>query len=210
MPKSPQEIAQFTNSTLPEEEANNRLHDIGVLNLILSSAGLISGSFLSILTIDMKIVGRKRLQIAGFTILTLLFSVIGFGFYSLSPRALFALFCFCNLFSNWGPNTTTFIVPGETFPTRFRSTAYGISAAAGKLGAIISQVLFGPLKDRDGKDNWVNRLMEIYAVFLYEYNFARSLIIQVCWDIHIHAYPGYEWQSTRRQEPDRSSQIKLN
>ena len=113
-------------------------------------------------------IGRKRLQICGFAMLSVLFLIIGIGLgYKISPKALFGLFVLCNLFSNWGPNTTTFIVPGEIFPTRFRSTAYGISAAAGKLGAIISQVLFGPLKDRGGPNNWVGHLMEIYAAFLY-------------------------------------------
>lgn len=47
-----------------------------------------------------------------------------------------------NFFQNFGPNTTTFIIPGEVFPTRYRSTAHGICAASGKLGAIIAQVSF--------------------------------------------------------------------
>ena len=53
-----------------------------------------------------------------------------------------ALFCIANFFQNFGPNTTTFIVPGEAFPTRYRSTAHGISAASGKLGAVIAQLVF--------------------------------------------------------------------
>ena len=40
-------------------------------------------------------------------------------------------------FSNFGPNSTTFIVPVELFSARFRSQCHGISAAAGKAGAII-------------------------------------------------------------------------
>ncbi|KAF0889935.1 hypothetical protein E2562_034333 [Oryza meyeriana var. granulata] len=40
-------------------------------------------------------------------------------------------------FANFGPNSTTFIVPAEIFPARLRSTCHGISAAAGKAGAII-------------------------------------------------------------------------
>jgi len=36
-----------------------------------------------------------------------------------------------------GPNSTTFIMPAELFPARLRSTCHGISAAAGKAGAII-------------------------------------------------------------------------
>lgn len=58
-----------------------------------------------------------------------------------------------------GPNTTTFIVsvglaetvstlpltnlqiPAEAFPTRYRCTCYGISAACGKLGSVLGQVV---------------------------------------------------------------------
>lgn len=45
-------------------------------------------------------------------------------------------------FSNFGPNTTTFIIPAELFPARFRSTCHGISGASGKVGAIIGSVGF--------------------------------------------------------------------
>lgn len=45
------------------------------------------------------------------------------------------------LFSNWGANTSTFIVPSEAFPTRIRATAHGLSAAAGKIGATVGNSL---------------------------------------------------------------------
>ena len=51
-------------------------------------------------------------------------------------------------FSNFGPNTTTFIVPAELFPAR--STCHGISAAAGKAGAIVGA--FGFLYAAQDKD----------------------------------------------------------
>lgn len=50
-------------------------------------------------------------------------------------------YCLAYFFQNFGPNTTTFIIPGEMFPTRYRSTAHGIAAATGKLGAIVVQVV---------------------------------------------------------------------
>ena len=50
-----------------------------------------------------------------------------------------ALLLVVSFFQNCGPNTTTFVIPGEMFPTRHRSTAHGISAASGKAGAIVSQ-----------------------------------------------------------------------
>ena len=39
-------------------------------------------------------------------------------------------------FANFGPNSTTFLMPTECFPTRIRTTAHGISAGTGKIGAI--------------------------------------------------------------------------
>lgn len=46
-------------------------------------------------------------------------------------------YAFCFFFANFGPNSTTFIVPAELFPTKWKSTGHGISAALGKAGAII-------------------------------------------------------------------------
>ena len=71
----------------------------------------------------------------------------GFVHTHLSTNAFMALYCIANFFLNFGPNTTTFIVPGEVFPTRYRSTAYGISAACGKLGAVIAQILLASAGD---------------------------------------------------------------
>lgn len=72
--------------------------------------------------------------------------------------AFFALYCLLNLSLNFGPNTTTFIVPSEAFPTRYRSTAHGIAAASGKLGAILAQVAFAKLKDRGGTDKAIGHM----------------------------------------------------
>ncbi|TVU11414.1 hypothetical protein EJB05_44999, partial [Eragrostis curvula] len=44
--------------------------------------------------------------------------------------------------ANLGPNTTTFILPAELFPARFRSTCHGISGVAGKFGAVIGSIAF--------------------------------------------------------------------
>jgi PHS family inorganic phosphate transporter-like MFS transporter len=40
-----------------------------------------------------------------------------------------------------GANTLTFIIPAEIFPTAYRSTCHGISAAAGKLGSIVAVLI---------------------------------------------------------------------
>jgi len=144
---------------------NFRLYNTGAGNLILSCAGLIPGYWVSVATIDT--IGRKPIQLGGFIILTILFCIIGFGYHAISTGGLFALICVSNFFQNFGPNTITFIVPGEVFPTRYRSTGHGISAATGKIGAIVAQVLSAGMKDRGTKNAWMNHLMQTFALFTF-------------------------------------------
>ncbi|CDF91144.1 ZYBA0S10-00694g1_1 [Zygosaccharomyces bailii CLIB 213] len=147
-----------------------KFHDTAVGNLILICAGSLPGYWATVFTID--IVGRKPIQLFGFFILVFLFCLIGFDYHNLSPKDLLGLYIICEFFQNFGPNVTTFVVPGEIFPTRYRSSAHGISAASGKIGAIIAQTALGTLIDhncaRDGKAKncWLPHVMEIFALFM--------------------------------------------
>ncbi len=150
----------------------NTLLNLAIGNLILICAGSLPGYWLSVAAIDT--IGRKPIQVGGFVILTLLFTVIGFAYSSLSSGSLLGLYILAQFFFNFGPNTTTFLVPGECFPTRYRSTGHGLSAAFGKIGAIISQVIVQPLSSRGAKADcegaactpWLNHLMQIFALFM--------------------------------------------
>ncbi|KAK9247134.1 major facilitator superfamily domain-containing protein [Lipomyces tetrasporus] len=152
------------------------LYNVCVGNLILICAGGIPGYWFAVATLD--IVGRRTLQIGGFLILTILFCIIGFAYHKISGHGLLGLYVLCQLFMNWGPNTTTFIVPGECYPTRYRSTAHGISAASGKIGAIIAQTAIAPLRTRGcpGGSCWLNHVMEIFALFMLLGFFVSFLI----------------------------------
>ncbi|KAL8276366.1 hypothetical protein RQP46_011211 [Phenoliferia psychrophenolica] len=155
------------------------LHDLSIGNIILSVAGLIPGYWVSFLFIDSW--GRKPIQLMGFIMLTITLSCMGFGFHKLQEHVgvFVFLYCLTNFFQNFGPNTTTFIVPGEVFPTRYRSTAHGISAASGKFGAIVAQIMAFKLKDRGGaagKGAWINHVLEIFALFMLTGIFSTLLI----------------------------------
>jgi PHS family inorganic phosphate transporter-like MFS transporter len=147
--------------------------------LIIVCAGAIPGYWVTVATVDT--IGRKPIQIMGFVILTILFAVIGFAYHRLTEGGLLALYVLCQFFFNFGPNATTFIVPGECFPTRYRSTSHGLSAASGKIGAIIAQVVFGPLRTKghataDNPSPWLNHVMEIFALFMLCGIFTSLLI----------------------------------
>jgi MFS transporter, PHS family, inorganic phosphate transporter len=61
-------------------------------------------------------------------------------------------------------------VPGECFPTRLRATAHGVSAAAGKIGAVVAQLAFAPLVNRGATPKnphpWLDKVMQIFALFM--------------------------------------------
>lgn len=150
--------------------------------IILACAGSLPGYWTAILTVDN--LGRKPLQVLGFIVLTIIFCILGFAFHSLSEVPMLILYVAAQFFFNWGPNTTTFLVPGECFPTRYRSTSHGISAAMGKVGAILAQVISIPLLTRDSPEGctgmdcspWIDRLMQLFALFMFCGTFVSLLI----------------------------------
>ncbi|ORE04599.1 phosphate:H+ symporter [Rhizopus microsporus var. microsporus] len=146
-------------------------------NVIINLLGSVPGYWISVFTIDK--LGRKPIQIMGFIMLTIMFVILGFGYEKIlaTSNVLFiVLYTITQIFFNFGPNTTTFIVPGECFPTRYRSTAHGISAASGKIGSIIAQVGFGLLKDIGGPNKWINHLLQVFALFMLTGVFSSFLI----------------------------------
>lgn len=56
--------------------------------------------------------------------------------------------------SNFGPNATTFVIPGEIYPPEVKATCHGLSAASGKLGewlnVFMSESMAGSMNRRVG------------------------------------------------------------
>jgi len=158
------------------------LFNLAAGNCVLICAGAIPGYWCTVATVD--IIGRKPIQLAGFFCLTVLFLVWGFDFFNLTPNSMFAIYVLAQFFFNFGPNATTFIVPGECFPTRYRSTSHGISAASGKIGSIIAQAAIAPQRTKGAAAGatgaaaspWQNNVMKIYAFFMLLGCFLTLLI----------------------------------
>lgn len=111
------------------------IFNIAVGNSILAALFEVPGYWIAVGAIDR--VGRKKLQWIGFTIMAISYLVIALSYTTLE-NSLFlflAVYGISFLFGNIGPNTTTFVLPAELFPTQFRSTGHGLAASMGKLGA---------------------------------------------------------------------------
>ncbi|GMM37414.1 phosphate transporter [Saccharomycopsis crataegensis] len=156
----------------------HQLYNSAAGNLVLICAGSIPGYWFSVATVDT--VGRKSIQLMGFIMLTIIFCIIGFAYHKLHEKGLLAFYIIAQFFQNFGPNTTTFIIPGECFPTRYRSTAHGISAASGKVGAIIAQTCIGTLINhgcsKEDKNCFLPHVMEIFALFMLLGIFTTLLV----------------------------------
>ena len=77
-------------------------YNTAVGNLILVCAGAIPGYWVTVLTVDT--IGRKPIQIMGFTMLTILFVIIGFAYHRLVKveGALIFLYVLAQFFFNFG------------------------------------------------------------------------------------------------------------
>ncbi|KAK8448491.1 hypothetical protein SEVIR_7G019800v4 [Setaria viridis] len=112
---------------------------------IIAVGCTLPGYFFTVIFVDR--IGRIRIQLMGFAMMTIFLLGLAAtndiwkksGSLPIGFTVMYGLVFF---FANFGPNSTTFIVPTEIFPTRLRSTCHGISGAGGKAGAIVGVLLF--------------------------------------------------------------------
>lgn len=98
------------------------------------------------------------MMIVGFMADFILFIVPAFAYdFFTSPEhihAFQAMYFLSSFFNQFGPNSVTFLVAAEVFPTPIRATAHGFSAAVGKLGALLAAVLY----------NYISTQQKFYVV----------------------------------------------
>jgi MFS transporter, PHS family, inorganic phosphate transporter len=109
--------------------------------LLIFVVAALPGYILAALTIDR--LGRRWIQCVGFAMMAL-----AYGSLAVAP-ALTAItlpfllvYGLSYFFTEFGPNVTTFVYPTEIFPVMVRTTAHGIAAAIGKVGAFIGAFAF--------------------------------------------------------------------
>lgn len=104
------------------------------------------GYYLASFLIDNKLYGRKWMQIVGFAGCFICFVIPAFNYnyYAKGPgvHKFQTMYFLSSFFNQFGPNSVTFLVAAEVFPTPVRATAHGFSAACGKLGALTAAVLY--------------------------------------------------------------------
>jgi PHS family inorganic phosphate transporter-like MFS transporter len=101
--------------------------------LAVFTVAAVPGYFVAAAMMDRM--GRKPIQVLGFAMMGIAFLAM-----ALIPGIKKLLYPFLiiyglsYIFTEFGPNATTFVYPAEIFPVEARTTGHGIAAAAGKIG----------------------------------------------------------------------------
>jgi MFS family permease len=148
----------FVSAVSPK---GTEIHDL-YLSLLVFAFAAFPGYLLSIYGMDRW--GRKTIQLLGFAMMAASFLGIAFLGDAKSILVPFvALYCLNYFFTEFGPNTTTFVLPAEIFPSRVRTTSHGISATAGKMGAAVGTFSFPLLQAKFGLPGpmWIAALSSV-------------------------------------------------
>ncbi|KAL2019244.1 hypothetical protein VTK56DRAFT_9971 [Thermocarpiscus australiensis] len=113
---------------------------------------------------------RRQWLTTSFLILTVLFLVTGGVYYAVAHKpgapATVVFVALCHFMFNFGANTLTFIIPAEIFPTCYRSTCHGISAAAGKLGSIVAVLVVYGINSGYSSSTRQGLIFLLFATFM--------------------------------------------
>ncbi|KAG7647039.1 putative inorganic phosphate transporter 1-8 [Arabidopsis thaliana] len=139
-------FSHYSKKPSTAENVYDAAFEVAELGAIIAACSTIPGYWFTVYFIDK--IGRVKIQIMGFFFMAVIYLVAGIPYswywskHEHNNKGFMVLYGLVFFFCNFGPNTTTFIIPAEHFPARFRSTCHGISGAAGKLGAIVGTVGF--------------------------------------------------------------------
>src|SRR5579884_216414 len=112
-----------------------------VYTLLIFVVAALPGYIIAAFTIDK--LGRRWIQCVGFAMMAL-----AYGSLAIAPALttitlpFLLIYGLSYFFTEFGPNVTTFVYPAEIFPVMVRSSAHGLAAALGKVGAFIGAFAF--------------------------------------------------------------------
>lgn len=155
-------IAAAFGAEAQEHNLSAVIHNdlLGAKGTALVDIGFLVGIAFAIWLSDK--LGRIPLQIAGFIGCSLGLLIAAAGNFNGANNIVvigvgFFLFQFM---TNLGPNSQTYLIAGEVFPTKIRGVGAGFAAACGKVGAVITAFFFPALLSGFGAD----RLLPLLAL----------------------------------------------
>ncbi|XP_077228179.1 low affinity inorganic phosphate transporter 4-like [Tasmannia lanceolata] len=168
----------------PADQVNavEEVFETAKASFLIALCGTFPGYWFTVALIEK--IGRFKIQLIGFLMMSIFMLILGIKYDYLKNHnhGLFLLFYGLTFFfANFGPNSTTFVLPAELFPTRVRSSCHALSAASGKAGAMIGTfVVQGYTLDGKGVKKAMlilafTNLVGFFCTFLVTETKGRSL-----------------------------------
>jgi MFS family permease len=109
--------------------------------LAIFTVAALPGYITAFMTVDA--IGHRKLQVFGFLAMGTAFLLIG-GLPNVTHMLMpfLALYGLSYFFTEFGPNTTTFLMAAELYPVSARTTGHGLSAGMAKVGAFVGVLTF--------------------------------------------------------------------
>lgn len=127
---------------IPAAKTMNAIEEVQKIaraQTLIALCSTVPGYWFTVFLIDR--IGRFTIQLIGFTMMTVFMFALAIPYHHWTLPGnhigFVVLYSLTFFFANFGPNATTFVVSAEIFPARLRSTCHGISAACGKVGAMV-------------------------------------------------------------------------
>ncbi|KAK7268772.1 hypothetical protein RIF29_21480 [Crotalaria pallida] len=170
---------------IPEAKSMSALEELFKISraqTLIALCSTVPGYWFTVALIDR--IGRFKIQLMGFSFMSLFMFVLAIFYHHWTLKGnqiwFVVLYSLTFFFANFGPNATTFVVPAEIFPARLRSTCHGISAAAGKAGAIVGAFGFVYAQSSIGVRNtliilFVVNMLGLVFTFLVPESKGKSL-----------------------------------
>lgn len=193
-------------------------HDIGDItskasirklsSLTLSTMALsIPGIFVTIAFLPRF--GIKWMQVVGFAITGCFCLLLGICFQPMRDdvQGLFAIYCLLSVAMSIGTGISTYTMPALLFESNVRATFNGISAAMGKVGAVLGSYSFGIIA-RSSSYGYT-----IVMVLCFVLSAVSSILSQLCIDLPPHqpnvSQNNSEPSSSNDAKEKRSSEIEI-
>jgi len=143
-----------------------------LIQLAIFAVFAVPGYIVAIALLDKT--GRRSIQLLGFALMGVMFLLIGvIPAVTKNAAPFIVLYGISYFFTEFGPNTTTFIYPAEIFPVEVRTTGHGISAGLGKIGAFAGAYLFPDML----ASSWGIRGAEIVAAIVSAAGIGLTLLL---------------------------------
>ncbi|XP_052211015.1 low affinity inorganic phosphate transporter 4-like [Diospyros lotus] len=170
---------------------------------IIALLGTFPGYWFTVYFIEK--IGRFYIQLVGFFMMSVFMLIMGLKYDDLKENKFYfaVLYGLTFFFANFGPNSTTFVLPAELFPTRLRSTCHALSAASGKAGAMVGT--FGVQSyTLDGSSKKIRNAM-IFLAFTNMIGFCCTFLVSETKGRSLEEISGEDGSEQETQKGSRAS-----